>query len=422
MLYMCSRLEARGGRKTWAVLPLVTSHIPGHTFIDTDILLEIITTDLLNGQSKEYYENAWKTAGKRGRQRRTTEEHQRGVDGRTQFWKLVLNVDRVPRQGALQFDHAIQTDGYACTVFLRSRADQEAGKGRRFAKAARKRFGVAHLPQRLRDPRRDVRVIGVDPGKHNRIYCVDDTTPRYDAEHRKLVDRGQVFRYTSAQRDFEMRKTRRRRAAEAFKARYCPAAKDWEQRLRGHSARTFDVPSFIRFIEVFLASRAALKAFYVGRLVHRRDRLESYRLQQKSEARLMRDFKRRMRCRHRRQRERMLIAFGNGARCNLRNSAPGPSSHLCRLFRRHRFHVLDIQESFTSKRCFHCKARHAENGPHRYHLPGAPDARPAQVWGVRRCGTCDRPWNRDYHACLNIAALARAKLAGLPRPPYLCRS
>ena len=79
-----------------------------------------------------------------------------------------------------------------------------------------------------------------------------------------------------------------------------------------------------------------------------------------------------------------------------------------------------MHEGFTSKRCFHCKARHAENGPHRY-LPGAPDERPAQVWGVRRCCTCQRPWDRDYHACLNIAAAARALLAGLPRPPHLCR-
>jgi hypothetical protein len=43
------------------------------------------------------------------------------------------------------------------------------------------------------------------------------------------------------------------------------------------------------------------------------------------------------------------------------------------------------------------------------------------VWGVRRCCGCDRPWSRDYHACLNIACLARAILDQLPRPQYLCK-
>jgi hypothetical protein len=420
MLYMCSRLESHGYNTFYSVLPLVKSHTPGHTLIDTNTLLNNIPAELRQGRTKESFRDAWKTTGKRGKEAREQHENQRLVDGQTALWSLVLDMSRVPRNGErsqLRFDNMIHTDGYACTLFLRRRSDQLDGTGRHFGKVA-KRSKVDSLPASFLA--RNLKVIAVDPGKNNLIYCLDDATPRYDEEHRKLIDKGKTFRYTRAQRDFEMGKKRRRSKAEEYKARLCPEAKEWEERLRGHSSRTFDVSSFIRFIDMFLASRSALKPFYF-RLAHRRDRFESYRLRQKTESRMMSSFKRCMQCKGRSARDSTLIAFGNGSRCNLKNSVPGPSSRLRNLFVRHRFQVLDIHEAYTSKRCFNCKDQHAENGPHRYHLPGAPEQRPAQVWGVRRCCRCDRPWSRDYHACLNIAVLARALIHGLRRPEYLCR-
>lgn len=420
MLYMCSRLESHGRNTFYCVLPLVKSHTPGHTMIDTDILLDNMPLELRQGKTKAAFQDAWKTTGKRGKEARERHENQRLVDGQTALWSLVLDMSRVPRNGErsqLRFDNMIHTDGYACTLFLRRRSDQLDGTGRQFSKVT-KRSKLDSLPASFLA--KNPKVIAVDPGKNNLIYCLDDATPRYDEEYLKLIDKGKTFRYTRAQRDFEMGKKQRRLKAEDYKARLCPEAKAWEERLRGHSSRTFDVSSFIRFVDMFLASRSALKPFYL-RLAHRRDRFESYRLLQKTESRMMSNFKKCMQCKGRSARDRTLIAFGNGSRCNLNNSAPGPSSRLRNLFVRHRFQVLDIHEAYTSKRCFNCKDQHAENGPHRYHLPGAPEQRPAQVWGVRRCCRCERPWSRDYHACLNIAVLARALIHGLQRPEYLCR-
>jgi len=420
MLYMCSRLETMGCKKTYAVLPLVKSHAPGHTMIDTQTLLDNMPSDLRQGRTKDSFQNAWKTAGKRGKEAREQHENQRLVDGQAVLWSLVLDMSRIPRHARgseLRFDNMMQTDGYACTVFLRKRSDQVNGAGRNFGKVV-KRCTVEGLPASLLA--RDAKVIAVDPGKNNFIYCLDDATPRYDEEHRKLIDKGRTFRYTKAQRNFEMGKERRRTRAGEYKARLCPEARAWEERLRGHPSSTLDVSFFIRFIDIFLASRSALRPFY-HRMAHRRDRFDSYRLRQKSESRMMSNFKERMQCKGKSARERTLIAFGDGSRYNLPKSAPGPSSRLRNLFVRHRFQVLDIREAYTSKRCFNCRDPRAENRPHRYHLPGAPEQRPAQVWGVRRCCRCDRPWNRDYHACLNIAILARALISGAQRPGYLCR-
>jgi hypothetical protein len=418
MLYMCSRLEFHGSKKIYGVLPIIRSNVPGHTLIDSQILLENLPESLLQGNGKKSYKEAGRTSGKR--KDRTDEEKLasdlKRFDGHDAIWDLVLRTNDL--QPSWRFNGMIQTDGYACTLYMKKRDDRSfKGKYNKYPR----RSGVDKLPQALVDHPERCRVVGVDPGKKNLIYCLEDGTSYYDEAHRKLIDPGLTFRYTKGQRDFEMGKTARRKKAENFKRKHCPEAFEWETRLRGYNAKTTDVGVFVRFIEVFLASREELKPFYAGRLAHRRDRFESYRLKQKSEAKLIANFKERMHCKSKNARDHLIIAFGDGARFNLKNSASAPSSSLRRLFLRHRFHVLDIYEGYTSMRCFHCKDQQANNGVHRRLPPDAQTQRSAEIWGVRRCCMCHRPWSRDYHACLNIALIARHLLQGLPRPHHLCK-
>ena len=109
----------------------------------------------------------------------------------------------------------------------------------------------------------------------------------------------------------------------------------------------------------------------------------------------------------------VVVAFGNGARNNVRGRAPGPSTAIRSLLQRHHYTVLDIHEPYTSKRCFCCKRPDAENEACRTDQKGRP------AWGVRRCNRCGTSWSRDFHACLNIDRVAREHLAGLSRPEYL---
>jgi transposase len=422
MLYMCSRLEFHGHKKLFSVLPVVRSNVPGHTLIDSDILMEHLPKTLLQGKTKTSYKSAGRTSGTK-RKDRTDEEKRasdlKRFDGHDAIWGLVLRTNDFLQPSCWRFNGMIQTDGYACTLYMKKHDDHSfKGKYTQYPR----RSGIDDLPQALVVEHPELcRVVGVDPGKNNLIFCLEDGTPHYDEEHRKLIDRGRMFRYTKAQRDFEMGKTRRRKKAEDFKRKHCPESIEWETRLRGHNAKTTDVGVFVRFIEVFLASREALRPFYCGRLAHRRDRFESYRLKQKSETKLIANFKERMHCKSKAARTRLIIAFGDGSRNNLKNSAPAPSSSIRRLFLRHHFNVLDIHEAYTSKRCFHCKNIAAENGVHRRLPPDAQTQRSAEIWGVRRCCMCARPWSRDYHACLNIALIARHILQGLQRPAHPCR-
>ena len=147
----------------------------------------------------------------RSKQARDPEGNRRLIDGQAQLWSLVLKLERCqPRGNKLAFDNTIQTDGYSCNLLLRAREDQLNGKRRIFKQPPKKVSRQEFLSPRLL-AKNNIRVIGIDPGKNNLIYCVDDRTPVYDAEHRKLIDKGRTFRYTKAQRDFEMQKKRRDR-------------------------------------------------------------------------------------------------------------------------------------------------------------------------------------------------------------------
>ena len=139
-------------------------------------------------------------------------------------------------------------------------------------------------------------------------------------------------------------------------------------------------------------------------MVHRQERFDAYRLRQMSEARLIVNFKRKMGIANPRD---VLIAFGDGARTNLKRRAPGPSTAIRRLFQRNHFRVVDICESFTTLRCFRCKDEHCNNRSYR------------RSWGLRMCENCKAPWDRDYNACLNIAHIANELVHGRGRPGYL---
>ena len=113
----------------------------------------------------------------------------------------------------------------------------------------------------------------------------------------------------------------------------------------------------------------------------------------------------------------VVIAFGDGARNNVKGRAPGPSTSIRKLFQRNHFKVVDVGEAYTSMRCFHCKLRTANNEPCRKQEDKEGNLR--DNWGLRRCKICRRPWSRDYQACLNIAHVALQHLLGYERPIYL---
>jgi hypothetical protein len=258
----------------------------------------------------------------------------------------------------------------------------------------------------------------VDPGKNNIIACYENGTAVYDEEHRILMDAGRTFRYTKKQRDHDTNRQASKKAAEERKKKQLPLGgktlQQWEEALSNFNSKTVDPVLFREYIAMTMSYTSHVKGFY-SKTVFRKERFNAYRLKQKSESNMVKTFIKKMDIV---DKNNVVVAFGDGARDNTKGRAPGPSTSIRKLFQRNHLKVIDVGEAWTSKRCFHCKSKDGVNEPCRKTLNKKGNL--MDVWGLRRCELCSRPWSRDYHACLNIAFLALEHLQGHSRPAYLC--
>ena len=421
MLRMAADLE-RAGQHGFAVLPLVGSLIPESVFIDTDTLLAMLCEGpLLGPQSKESYKRGWRTANPNGMGGQPSQasfnddawmaKQERLSHGQARLWERVLDLSRLPVRGpSWCFDNRIQTDGVSVAVYAQHERDIRAKGEPQYAEYPDEAY-VHRLPDAAARALHGGRtIVSVDPGKQNIIFAVDASTvrrvgPRLEADS---------LRYTAKQRAAETHQARARGRAAAFRG-IAPAVQgrsldEWEAWLAAQpSRRTLDTAAFRQHIRAFYERYAAATAAFWGHRFHREERLDAYRRQQRSEARLVKAFKAKFG-----GPKDVVVAFGDGARNGLAGRAPGPSSAIRRLLQRSHYAVLDVHEPYTSKRCFACKRPDANNEACRLDkATGCP------AWGVRRCCRCGTSWGRDFNACLNIDRIAREELAGLGRPDYL---
>ena len=414
MLHMAAHLE-RAGQRGFAVLPLVGSQVPEAVFIDTDTLLGLLPGSMLEpGRTKESYIRAWRTPNptrKRGKPSQSDFDddgwmgkQEKLYYGQAQAWNLVLDVSKLPIRGpSWCFANRIQTDGVSLTVYAQHERDYRA-KGRpNYAE-----YPDEHYVHHIDDLAcyHDKTIVSIDPGKQNIIFAMDASTagPQLKAT---------TLRYTARQRAHETQRAKATAHAAAFMGIASVvqgrSVDEWIAWLAQQpSRRTLDLDTFREHVVAFYTYVLATRTFWTEPF-HRKQRLDAYRRKQRSEARLANAFKSTFGAP-----ENVVVAFGDGARNGLSGRAPGPSTSIRRLLQRHRYHVLDVHEPYTSKRCFACKRPDANNEPCRLDKGTGRDA-----WGVRRCCCCNTSWPRDFNACLNIDHIVREHLAGLSRPDYL---
>ena len=441
MFYMCEYLEGLK-RRIKGVLPLIRANIPSATMIFTYDLERLLSKEFLvdsHGQAmtkvslreeaktpkKRDVNNNLKCKGKDPEKDFSDPEwaakEDKRIEGQIKMWGLLLDFSKRPLKSGPEwrFDTKIQTDGVSCSLYMEKRSVQvlkKCVKGAAFKEHVKENY-VEDLSDDQRLELRGKRVISIDPGKNNIIMCYKHGTADYDEEHRKLMDKGTTYRYTQKQRDYDTHVHIIRKKAEERKLKQKPLAgktlAEWEKHQSDFNSKTVDPVLFRQYIEQVMAYKAHVRLFY-AKSVFRKERFNAYRLRQKSNDNVVRKLMLKMDITNA---DDVVIAFGDGARSNIRGRAPGPSAAIRKLFQRNHFRVIDVNEPYTSMRCFHCKDKAANNEPCRKEKDKNGELR--DVWGLRRCNICHRPWSRDYHACLNIAHIALEHLDGKPRPSYL---
>jgi len=417
MVYMMKYVESLG-RKIYQVFPLRSDMIPKHIRLDTNSILELLLSRAETKRigSKPYY-------------------HDHLTEEKDFLWERFFKTDMrcfcPPRlSGPWRFHHQIETDGVSVSILCISKtagklASKLSSEESKFApKQAHRQSSTEYLDQ-LQDKSKlqGLKVVGIDPGKSDLLYCASATGERT----------ADTFRYSQKQRNAERKSKKFRRKREKLTKITLvkgKSAEQWQAELSQLNKKTLDFEAF----KAYLAKKNELnfKLFdFYARPVFRKLKWYEHINQQRSEAKMLNRFEKKFG-----PPEKTLVVFGdwceNG---HMKHSEPTKGKGFRQLFRRRGYREWLVNEYGTSKQCYNCQHAQGVNKkflyvdkrkPWKSELKNAlsamdEDSKQVLCHGLLRCESCKMPWNRDLNAALNIQRAALASLAGERRPAYLRR-
>lgn len=378
MIYLNSWFE-EFDMKQFHSFPLRSSIKPHYVTVDTAVLVDLLMTADKQKMRDNIKQN----------------QHQVWAD------HFKLN-NKVFKRNHFTFKYMMKTDGVGVSLlFLRN---DLVGKTRIPEPTEFVEQYITDVPNK--DDLKPKKIVGIDPNKADIIYCVD--------EQRK------TFRYTANQRRFETNTKRYNKELIADKETVLPEGYtvfSCERVLSKQNSKTSKFDKFQEYIKYKTEINNRLFTFYQQEK-YRRHKFNVYTNSQRSEAKMINNFRRKYG-----EPDNVVIAFGDHEQHQqMRYHEPTKDIGMRRLFRKHGFEVLLVDEFRTSKACNKCGCN-VENFLRR------PSGRPWKrgeevlVHGLVRCtnASCGIKWNRDFNAALNILEAARCSVFGQERPMKLMR-
>ena len=394
LLFMTREMEENAVQRNVDVrlfhpLPLRASLVPCHITIDTEALQTLIPKNRKKGSVQDVADELWGD-------RFTTEK-------------------RIFRKGSKTdpkyiFRNMISTDGVAATVLL----VKTHLKGRRLIKTAKQKKEDVYVDDQDALKGFDgKKVVAIDPGKSDLIYCNDGQS---------------TFRYTQNNRRKDLKIKRSR---EIRKALETPELGDAIESLNQLNSKTCDNNAFRAVLRQKNEHAHRFTSHY-SQFMYRKLKLNGFINRQRSESHMLNGFEKAFG-----KKDTVWIAFGDHEQRGLqmRGIEPTIDKGLRTLFRRNKFCVRLIDEHKTSCRCHIC------GRPNEAFL-SIPNRKPWKkgerktCHGLLRCKTPDQTtgsgtaqthchgasgWNRDKVATENMLLIAQAHLKGGDRPIHLCR-
>lgn len=384
MVYMMKAVEDAGVCMS-NVFPLRREIAPKYVPIDTTTLIHILM-DKSIGKRDSYLRNG------------------NLVLNQAKLWGMFFKTNKqlfhMDEIHDYQFASMIETDGVGCSILL-VRSDL---KGKR--KKITKRYGS---DEKYIDGLDDYstlqgkNVVGIDPGKSDLIYCSDDEE--------------KTFRYTQDQRRKETKHKKYRDILQDKKQIRIEGKTvvELETELSFHNSRTLDFEKFKAYIQKKNEINLKLTPFYEQR-IFRKLRLGSFMMRQQTEAKMLNRFEKMFG-----SPEDTIIGFGDfEQKTHMRYKEPVKGKGFRTLFKKRGYEVFLVNEFRTSCRCSTCQGecktfRECEN-------PRPWQHNTILRHGLLKCKTCERLWNRDTNASINIHKICKEAISGRERPEYLQRS
>ena len=321
------------------------------------------------------------------------------------IWKFFFRTERkLFHKTGYSFHHMISTDGVGVSIlFLRK--DLVGNKIPNIKKNASKEMYIDELNDYT--DLQNKTIVGIDPGKDDLIYCVDNASK--DAN---------IFRYSQNQRRKETKLKKYNNIIIAMKTNKIQGKTiiEYETELSNFNRKTLDITKFKEYIQSKNRTNYILFGFYAKQLF-RKLKFGRYINTKRSEIKMISNFQKIFG-----NPDEVVICIGDWEqKKQMKFKEPTLGKGMRTLFRKNNYNVFLVDEFRTSCKCSNCNGGVCEKFRIRKNpKPKKDDIR--LVHGLLRCKSGCGLWNRDRNGSSNIYKIAETSINKLDRPSYLCRT
>jgi hypothetical protein len=383
MIFMMKHIEKQQ-IKIKNVFPMRNDIIPKHIRLDTTTLVMLLFTKKQGGKG-EY----------------TTKGNLKINENK--IWDFFFTTEKQCFQKPnYAFHHMIETDGVSATILF-----------------IRNEFVGKHIPNQTYKEKeiyidevsdysglQTKKIVAVDMGKSDLIYCVDGTEKDADK-----------FRYSQDQRRKETKSKKFSKLMLELKQEKINGKTiiQHETDLSNYNRKSLNINEFKTYIQKKNELNYLLMSFY-EKYLFRKLKLNGYLNTKRSEQRMILNFQKKFGTP-----DNVVIAFGDWEqRQQMKYKEPTKGKGMRDLFRKCGYKTYLVDEFRSSCKCSQCNGGECKNflmvenpKPYRNNQQ--------MCWGLLRCKSCNGFWNRDCNGAKNIYKIAENAVKSIARPAYLCR-
>jgi hypothetical protein len=320
------------------------------------------------------------------------------------IWEFFFRTERkLFTKTGFSFHHMISTDGVGVSIlFLRK--DLIGKKLPMMKKKIAKELYIDELDDYTN--LQNKKIIGIDAGKCDLIYCVDGATKE-----------ATTFRYSQDQRRKETKMKKYNNIILAMKTNKIQGRTiiEYKTELSHFNKKTLDIERFKEYLREKNRINHILFGFYRKELF-RKLKFGRYINIKRNEQKMINQFKKTFG-----NPEEVVICIGDWEqRKQMKFKEPTIGKGIRTLFRKNNYNVFLVDEFRTSCKCSNCDGGVCE----KFRVRKYPNKKKDElrlIHGLLRCKNGCGLWNRDRNGSSNIYKIAEKSIKKLERPIYLCR-
>jgi len=386
MIYMMKLIE-KEGLTINNPFPLRTDIIPKHIRIDTTILVHTLLTKKYGNKSDYLFKGNLKK-------------------NEDKIWEFFFRTERQCfTKPNYSFHHMIETDGISASILL-IRKDKV---GKRIVSRDCKTTSNEKYIDELNDITYNIiknkKIIAIDPGKCDLIYCVDDDNKEAN-----------TFRYSQDQRrkETKIKKYNKLIIKEKETKIVDKTIIEYETELSKFNKKSLNLDKYKDYVKNKNKINKIVMDFY-SKSLFRKLKLNGYINRKRNEQKLIKNFSNKFG-----DKEDVIVCFGDfEQKKHMKFKEPIKGKGMRTLFRKNGFITYLVDEFRTSCRCSSCEGLNEKfkvmKNPKPYRSGSV------LVHGLLKCKSCSGVWNRDCNGATNIYKIVKNAINKIDRPSYLCR-